>query len=622
MINIAYIFSMLAAVVVIAHGQTTTCDRSHHCLHGGTCEKGIIANTGETIRVCNCAKAIDEFGYKYLGIHCEHQVPKADSAEEARDDPRLCDSNSRFCLHGGECRNNDDNDPRKCRCTRDYTGQHCEIPKSFDAIKKLSKGSGECDMSCKNGGRCQFGIKDDYKLEGEVTVDKSFYQHCECKNEFFGTNCEKKNEVCDVTGSNDDDDEKHFCQHGGKCVDTYALGESYNESTSCDCSAGNKLFKNKVYAGRYCEVQSTSICSNGKDNFNGVQFCTNYGTCISDESRRGVYSCSCPEGYTGEHCEFGLGYEPPVAEEKKCTKTVCQNGGKCKFGTKDHGLFSEMVKSPELAESIGQLIPKNSNENNEHCVCPEGYAGIHCELEAEICPHERKICFHGSKCIRDEDEDWGYSCSCSDAKSQIYSTADDDGLKGNLFGNYYHGGSDGEIIDDDEDRRSLADLAGDHCQYKATSRCSKGHSCFNDGVCYQDGCICHGDFKGPFCEYAKIVASSGKGRSQKRPSLTSRHQNTIVLFTFSLAFLGIAFVLLVVAFTRMSGESSKEMEGLTARRSSSMISRGHDVGATYLPYPTSNAPVGRNSIDSTDSNSTQSGDGMSPTEEKTVAELI
>jgi len=671
--TLLYSFLFLAIVLVVVNGQsfTTVCDSSHKCLHGGSCEKGIIEGSGESIQVCNCAKAIDVGGNRYTGLYCEHQALKAESIEEMEDDERICNSNGDYCLNGGRCRDVDLGDQNFCGCTDEYTGVHCEIEKSHDVIQKLSNRSGECTMECSNGGKCQFGINEEFEYEYEQNNNgKSsdrFYQHCVCRKGFFGLGCENNIETyCGSDGKQ--------CTHGGKCVDLYTVGPNFMGSVNfgasiqtseeryvCDCS--QKQTSVAAYAGRYCEVKSTSICMDSQTDFNGKQFCTNYGNC--DEYKKGLFTCECPAGYHGDHCEFSAGGdEPIVPEEKQCTKTVCQNGGMCKLGKKDHGVLSDMIQANPQS-SLSLLIPDNNNDNYEHCVCPEGYAGTHCEHQAEVCPHGKKICFHGSKCIKNEEEDYGYSCSCNEGRinyddDRVYGDGgmhvggadalDDDGLGDdevdeNLFSNYYQGagaenGKPGNI-DDDEDRRSLqqgfegqVDLGGNHCQFKATSRCAKGQSCFNGGDCYQDRCLCRNGFKGPFCEYTKndvLVSKRPKYNNNynqqpgARSSPKRRHHSTIVLFSFSLAFLGIAFVLLVVAYTRIRVESGTDndnnqrqmMEALTMRTKAPNRTP-EDVAATYLPFPSSSGGGGGN-LDH--SHNTDSG-SMSPEEEKTVAELI
>jgi EGF-like domain len=44
-----------------------------------------------------------------------------------------------------------------------------------------------------------------------------------------------------------------------------------------------------------------------------------------------------------------------------------------------------------------------------HCICPEGFAGIHCELTSKVCGEGEHVCLTGSTCVEDGD---GYRCEC------------------------------------------------------------------------------------------------------------------------------------------------------------------------------------------------------------------
>jgi len=638
----------LSLLSTIVSSQTTTqvCDKLRKCLHGGKCENGFVEGTGESISVCNCHTAIDDEGTKYTGLYCQHEVPVPHSLEEMIKDPRVCNSNGAFCLHDGKCKDDAElADPSICTCTDKYTGVHCEIEKDHELIQQLSGGTGICNLECENGGKCQFGIKEiDYSFETQVQKGDHLYQHCLCSKGFKGENCGIYEEELTMDSKCGDD----HCHHGGICSSTK------NGYEMCDCSATNKIASNVAFAGRYCEVTSTSICNGGskKQGVNGKQFCTNYGTCV-DPKNNGIYSCDCPNGYTGDHCEFPPTQKTVAAIKRAttCTKTVCQNGGRCQFGeTKDHGLLHTM----DNPDSLSHLVAPTSSDN-EHCVCPEGYAGTNCEHQAVVCPHKKKICFHGSTCVRDEDEDWGYSCSCNNNKQNSvgnynynnnYETVDDDGLgddEVDVFENYYQGPGNPNgknPIDDDEDRRSLqqgagqsgspfegqVNLGGDYCQYKATSKCSTGQTCFNKGDCYEDRCLCQDGFKGPFCEYTKndvlVSKNNHKNNKSQHAHKRSKHHNTIIFFSFSLAFLGISLVLLVVAYTRVKIENTTGGSDMTAALTTNIKSNRteQDVAATYLPFPSNNnSTMLMNNIDS--SGSTHSG-SMNPEEEKTVMELI
>jgi hypothetical protein len=61
---------------------------------------------------------------------------------------------------------------------------------------------------------------------------------------------------------------------------------------------------------------------------------------------------------------------------------------------------------------ITNMLNISFNENFEHCVCPNGYAGLECEVKAEVCGKGEHVCLHGSKCIEDGDE---HGCDCENA---------------------------------------------------------------------------------------------------------------------------------------------------------------------------------------------------------------
>lgn len=87
---------------------------------------------------------------------------------------------------------------------------------------------------------------------------------------------------------------------------TDANGNAETIRYTCDCdSAFDALDK---YAGKFCQYQSTDICTKngqpgmGKANF---AFCVNNGVCkgrVNDG--QDPPGCDCPEGFTGDHCEY------------------------------------------------------------------------------------------------------------------------------------------------------------------------------------------------------------------------------------------------------------------------------------------------------------------------------
>ena len=153
----------------------------------------------------------------------------------------------------------------------------------------------------------------------------------------------------------------------------------------------------------------------------------------------------CPEGFHGPSCEYRDGQ---VVEQ--CLLT-CENGGKCRTGKKDNGLF----------EQFGAELKKFNETHRlwEHCVCPEGFFGVQCEHQLEICPGGQHVCLHGSKCVPDQEtiDENSHTCDCDQAYN------------------------------------SLEHYAGRFCQYTSTDICTttgqagvgKGTFafCVNDGTC-------------------------------------------------------------------------------------------------------------------------------------------
>lgn len=83
------------------------------------------------------------------------------------------------------------------------------------------------------------------------------------------------------------------------------------------------------------------------------------------------------------------------------------------------------------------------------------------------------------------------------------------------------------------------------------------YECFNGGVCKNNVCQCAESFMGDFCEFSTsaVTAPAVKRQSGKK----SNH--AIVFFSISLGFLGIAMILLIMAYTRNQDEGIDELLG-------------------------------------------------------------
>ena len=122
----------------------------------------------------------------------------------------------------------------------------------------------------------------------------------------------------------------------------------------------------------------------------------------------------------------------------------CLNGGTCHKGIKN------------AKENFNFYLSEKEQQQHhdyEHCVCPDGWYGIRCEYQVNECEEGKHLCFHGSTCVSNDDDE--FSCDCMSAN---------------------------------------VNTAGLFCEYVATSECDEwkdkgnGHRgfCTNGGVCSLD----------------------------------------------------------------------------------------------------------------------------------------
>jgi hypothetical protein len=91
----------------------------------------------------------------------------------------------------------------------------------------------------------------------------------------------------------------------------------------------------------------------------------------------------------------------------------CHNGGTCQQGRPIHGFAAELLEDEDTLH-FGIYNPI------EHCVCPTGWTGLHCEVKLVKCP-SAGVCFNGKKCILAQD-DFGKPfrhCECSAKESDF-----------------------------------------------------------------------------------------------------------------------------------------------------------------------------------------------------------
>lgn len=292
-------------------------------------------------------------------------------------------------------------------------------PLSQDILTESSQNvnEGECVKECLNEGHC--------------VHDALGSETCSCSAGFSGDLCQHEGEPCG----------DGFCHHSTTCLEI-PLEEAPFVEHICDCT--NAFTEDAYYAGEFCQYESTQFCS-GPDDPNGRQFCVNGGQCRGESHQ----PCICPEGFSGPRCAFEIGMDQRYYAQ---CDLPCQNGGTCQKGanqTKQKEFIRKFVD-----EDFSDMLSETPDlKGFEHCVCPPGYFGIHCEYQMEQCGDEEHLCFHGSTCTMNEGE---FSCDCFSSKIKS---------------------------------------AGMFCEYVASSECEEwvdvtnGHMgfCTNGGHCEVDG---------------------------------------------------------------------------------------------------------------------------------------
>nr|XP_031308454.1 sushi, nidogen and EGF-like domain-containing protein 1 isoform X1 [Camelus dromedarius]XP_031308455.1 sushi, nidogen and EGF-like domain-containing protein 1 isoform X1 [Camelus dromedarius] len=368
---------------------------SHPCQNGGTCTHGVNSFS------CQCLAG---FG----GPTCETAQSPCDTKE---------------CENGGWCQA--DGGSAVCLCQAGYTGEACETD-----VDECSSGP------CLNGGSC---------------VDRVGNFTCLCAEPFEGPRCE--------TGSHPVPDAclSAPCQNGGTCVDAEQgyvcecpegfMGLDCRERTPTDCecrNGGRCLGANTTlchcppgFFGLLCEFEVTATpcnvntqCPDGGTTAWSMAGATTLrlphrpqpatrwpSPCASDpcfnggscEAHEDSYTCECPRGFHGRHCE--------KARPRPCSSGPCRNGGTCKEAGGEYqctcpyrfaGRHCEIGKPDSCASG-----PCHNGGTCFHyigkykCDCPPGFSGRHCEIAPSPC--FRSPCVNGGTC---EDLGTDFSCRC------------------------------------------------------------------------------------------------------------------------------------------------------------------------------------------------------------------
>ena len=284
----------------------------NYCFHGGECNAYVLDN-GETEYKCDCTTAATD-STLYAGRFCQYQMTSL-CTKTTLDSLAGAD----FCVNNGVCPSGEGDEG--CKCPSGYKGYRCDesIYAHYDNEDNIAPDLDdddfdddddddtiyECKLQCQNGGTCAKGAKDLSHFHDQIghvshlnkTYDHEYFEHCICKEGWFGLECEHKAELC---GQNE-----HLCLHGSTCV-------KEDGNHSCDCSTATEQIgdtDHSVFAGDSCQHPATDICIVG-DNFLGrpLYFCTNQGTCKNYVSQTDPDpGCDCLDGWTGPHCEIRIG---------------------------------------------------------------------------------------------------------------------------------------------------------------------------------------------------------------------------------------------------------------------------------------------------------------------------
>ncbi|XP_070538984.1 delta and Notch-like epidermal growth factor-related receptor [Ptychodera flava] len=185
--------------------------------------------------------------------------------------------------------------------------------------------------------------------------------------------------------------------------------------------------------------------------------CMDHGHCVTYRTE-GSYRCECCAGFTNEYCD----------EIDGCFDHSCANGSAC--------------------------VDVKQGYSGDHfaCVCPDGYAGYHCEVNVNECasnPCVKGICV---------DQTNGYQCYCLPGYSGKHCEREYDECLSNPCQN------DGFCENLVNDYRCQCPLGytGDHCESKvdlcAINPCHEATHCQDLGHMY--ACVCKPGYTGVKCE--------------------------------------------------------------------------------------------------------------------------
>jgi len=489
------------------------CSAKRPCQNGGTCQVLYLVDDAVLHRACNCKKAMDRYGFKYEGKYCDEKISDKDNDNNNATGVAVIDDDQQYGDDGVDDSDDDE-----------------EVSNNGNII------TDECnnnDKKCMNGGICEsISIKDDTNKVVKLcncddTKDKNgkMFTGIFCQNVMLDNDDDKDDDAVD-----NDDDANNSNNLDFKCdVDTLCYNGGVCRNSKCFCQNG--------FTGRLCEnasSSSSSSSSKGDSHCSNGTICYNDGICVNNK-------CTCNNGFTGRFCDIHDNNfnddNNNDDNETEITIIDCNGDG---FFCFNGGICAGLNK----------------------CSCQNGFIGTHCE---DPIPDFENIDEVVEEEEREKTVDCGNGFSC--LNQGVCAGRDKCSCQNGFIGTHCE--------DPIPDFENIDEVVKEENKVNQ-SHCDDFYHCFNGGTCSGNRCECTNGFKGEFCERIATSSSSNNDNDAKIKFATQNNnifpttfnsnghrfsKGSIVFFIFSLTFVIVASILLVVAYGRstINANNNKDM---------------------------------------------------------------